>query len=224
VIAVGATDSSNTHAAFSNYGGEIDLVAPGVNIYSTSSGSSYMYRDGTSMSTAYASGLAAILLGIPGNNAPSLVRSIMESTALDLGFSGWDGFYGNGLIQMDSAILTALSNSPGESPALPTPFVFLPGGILPSATFTSNPTTTVTALPVTAPSETITLTPEAVQSGNEAEPSTPEIIALGTQTSANQKNIRDWLIPCSATLLILLALFLFIFARRQKRNPRSRRS
>ena len=109
VIAVGATDSSNNLAGFSNFGPEMDLVAPGVSIYSTTSGGAYGYRNGTSMATPFVSGLAAILRGIPGNSAGT-VRAIMESTALDLGPAGWDAFYGNGLIQMDAAIQLALPN------------------------------------------------------------------------------------------------------------------
>lgn len=84
VIAVGATDSSNNLAGFSNFGPETDLVAPGVSIYSTTPGGAYGYRGGTSMATPFVAGLAAILCGIPGNSADT-VRSIMESTALDLG-------------------------------------------------------------------------------------------------------------------------------------------
>ncbi|MCP4143323.1 MAG: peptidase S8, partial [Chloroflexi bacterium] len=70
VIAVGATDAGNNIASFSNFGPALDLVAPGVNIYSTGVGS-YFYDSGTSMSAPYVSGLAAILRGIPGSGSPA---------------------------------------------------------------------------------------------------------------------------------------------------------
>lgn len=106
VIAVGATDSANAWAGFSNYGPEVDLVAPGVNIYSAFPGGAYGYRSGTSMAAPHVSGLAAILWGIPGNG-PAKIRDVIEATSLDLGDPGWDPYFGNGLIQMDRAILSA---------------------------------------------------------------------------------------------------------------------
>ena len=81
VIAVGATDSLNNLAGFSNYGPELDLVAPGVNIYSTSLGG-YAYRNGTSMSTGFVSGLAAILLGVPGYFADGRLVRTLDSLPL----------------------------------------------------------------------------------------------------------------------------------------------
>lgn len=107
VIAVGATDSTNAWAGFSNYGPDIDVVAPGVSIYSAFPDGGYGYRSGTSMAAPHVSGLAAILWGIPGNG-PARVRTIIENTTLDLGPIGWDEQFGNGLIQMDKAIQLAL--------------------------------------------------------------------------------------------------------------------
>ncbi|RPI86795.1 MAG: peptidase S8, partial [Chloroflexi bacterium] len=83
VIAVGATDSSNTRAGLSNYGPEIDLCAPGISIFSTVPGG-YSSSSGTSMAAPFVSGLASILLGIPGNGSPAAVTGQMQNTALDL--------------------------------------------------------------------------------------------------------------------------------------------
>jgi thermitase len=103
VIAVAATDNSNNRANFSNFGAEVDVAAPGANIYSAYPGGGYGYRSGTSMAAPHVAGLAAILRGIPGNG-PLRVVTIIESTCLDLGAPGWDAYYGFGLIQMDAAI------------------------------------------------------------------------------------------------------------------------
>ncbi|MGD0750899.1 MAG: S8 family serine peptidase [Anaerolineales bacterium] len=104
VIAVAATDSTNNRASFSNYGPEIDVAAPGVDIYSTNLGDNYGYLSGTSMAAPFVSGLVAILRGIPGNVSPDQITQEIEISALDLGTPGKDDYYGYGLIQMDAAL------------------------------------------------------------------------------------------------------------------------
>lgn len=61
VIAVAATNQTDTLAPLSNYGDWVALAAPGNEIYSTLPGNEYGYKTGTSFATAYVSGLAAIL-------------------------------------------------------------------------------------------------------------------------------------------------------------------
>lgn len=112
VIAVGATDSADTRAAFSNYGPELSVMAPGVSILSTGLGGAYVYDSGTSMSTPFVAGLAAILIGEVPSASPNKIRRLIESTALDLGEPGRDDFTGRGLIQVDAAIAKAISLPP----------------------------------------------------------------------------------------------------------------
>ncbi len=122
VIAVAATDQSNTHWNLSNFGPEVDVSAPGVQIYSTFRGSIYRYLDGTSMSTAFVSGLAAILRGLPTYISPDQIADIINSTTLDLGAPGKDDLYGFGLIQMDSAIVSFQATpTPTPSPTATRP-------------------------------------------------------------------------------------------------------
>jgi hypothetical protein len=109
VIAVGATDSKNTRTYYSNYGNDLDLMAPGDGIYSTILGG-FAYKSGTSMASPFVAGLAALLAGLPGGNSPENVEQAMESSALDLGSIGKDNYNGFGLIQMDSAIQKLLQN------------------------------------------------------------------------------------------------------------------
>lgn len=68
VIAVGATDNSDLKASFSNYGTWVDLAAPGVFVYTTFPNHknqlgkrNYDYGNGTSMSTPFAAGAAALI-------------------------------------------------------------------------------------------------------------------------------------------------------------------
>ena len=62
IISVAAIDNRDARASFSNFGASsVDLGAPGVDIASTYSGSSYVWSSGTSMAAPHVSGAAAVL-------------------------------------------------------------------------------------------------------------------------------------------------------------------
>ncbi len=66
--------------------------------------SSWDHFDGTSMATPHVSGVAALVFGDNPSLTPAQVESILESTAQDLGTSGYDTTYGFGLVQADDAV------------------------------------------------------------------------------------------------------------------------
>lgn len=118
-IAVAATDSSNVRASFSNYGSYVDLSAPGVSILSTFLSSGYSSKSGTSMAAPHVAGAAALLMSYSSAfTTPAQVRAALETSALDLGTSGRDNYYGYGLVQLRSAMqFNAASALPTVTPA-----------------------------------------------------------------------------------------------------------
>jgi serine protease len=62
------------------------------------------FFDGTSMATPHVAGVAALVLGKNGNLSPSQVRSILTSSAHDLGAAGYDTTFGYGLVDATAAI------------------------------------------------------------------------------------------------------------------------
>jgi subtilisin family serine protease len=117
VIAVSASDhsASGGKALFSNWGPEIDLTAPGVDIVSTVpakfcahmgcfGSEPYASSDGTSLSTPLVSGAAALLLSSGRVSTPDQVKALLEDTASrlpDASYPNWDG---SGMIQIDKAL------------------------------------------------------------------------------------------------------------------------
>ncbi|KKM75540.1 hypothetical protein LCGC14_1389220, partial [marine sediment metagenome] len=120
VIAVAATNSSDTRASFSNYGQRIDVAAPGVYIKSSIPGNSYANFSGTSMASPHVAGLVGLLLSAEPTLNNEEVRQILKSSIDDLGASGWDIYYGAGRINANKtlsrgSVLKAHIDSPGPS-------------------------------------------------------------------------------------------------------------
>jgi subtilisin len=74
-------DTDDTFANSSNYGGDIDLIAPGVCIYSTYMGDGYKTLSGTSMASPHVAGAAALYKATHPGASPSQVRSALRSAA-----------------------------------------------------------------------------------------------------------------------------------------------
>jgi hypothetical protein len=104
VAAVGATNHNDSRSWFSNYGPELELVAPGEDILSTRPNDGYASDDGTSFAAPYVAGLAALVRSRnPGLQAPE-VRELIRDTAEDLGSPGWDQLTGHGRIDAFEAV------------------------------------------------------------------------------------------------------------------------
>ena len=104
VIAVGAVDSSERRASFSNFGDALDVMAPGVSIYSTQLGTGYQYLSGTSTAAPFVAGLAALMLTVNPALTPVEIGDIINSTAQDISISGYDTSTGWGIVDSFAAV------------------------------------------------------------------------------------------------------------------------
>jgi hypothetical protein len=79
----GGKDVDDTFADFSNYGNDVDLIAPGVCIRSTYTGSTYGTSSGTSMATPAVAGAAAIYRSLHPAATPAEVRLALRAAGSD---------------------------------------------------------------------------------------------------------------------------------------------
>lgn len=104
VIAVGGVDRAGQHAAISVTGPNIDVVAPAVDIYSTSYGGKYSKGTGTSSATAIVAGAAALIRSKYPYLPAREVAHRLTATAVDKGPPGRDDEYGYGVIDLVAAL------------------------------------------------------------------------------------------------------------------------
>ena len=123
IIAVGSVDSSLNRSSFSSYGPELDIMAPGENILSTTyytpSYDHYYSANGTSQATAHVSGVAALMLSVNPNLTSSQISRLIKGTAQKTGNytyefnntshlnGSWNQEMGHGLIDAEAAVSAA---------------------------------------------------------------------------------------------------------------------
>jgi len=128
VIAVGGVDASKRRAPYSNFGPELDVVAPGGDLDRDDDDDgrpdgvlqqsfdpdtafflgryddfAYFFVMGTSQATPHVAALAALLYR-QGITDPAAIQAAMERTAEDLGSPGRDNNFGHGLIRPSEAL------------------------------------------------------------------------------------------------------------------------
>ncbi len=101
-ITVGAVDQYKNLAYFSNYGPVVDVVAPGVDVYSAGidSPDEFVYMSGTSMATPYVAACSAMVLSADETLSVDDVDAFLKANAIDLGASGKDDLFGYGMVYM----------------------------------------------------------------------------------------------------------------------------
>jgi hypothetical protein len=127
-IGVSATDANDTKPPFGNWGQEVALAAPGVDIVSLrarwtdfvlvgSGGQNYtpganfvgqdrwFYRaTGTSFAAPFVAGAASLLLSRDPNLTVAQVERMLVESADDAGPAGWDQFTGSGRLNIAAAL------------------------------------------------------------------------------------------------------------------------
>lgn len=153
VISVGATDYNKNLAPYSNYGPDIDVVAPGGDTSIDANGDGYVdgvlqqtfassYRlssfgyyffQGTSMAAPHVAGTAALLIANGNATTPDNIRTALESTTQDLGATGRDDIFGHGLIDAAAALgwnAEPIDNPPTVSITNPTESAVVVGTVI----------------------------------------------------------------------------------------------
>ena len=120
ILVVGAIDSTGVRAPFSNYGTELDLVAPGVDVFTTFPNNQTWKDSGTSMACPHVAGVAALVLQRNSELTVSQVNSIICSNAKKIpdGYfvvtkpdGSWNNQYGYGLVNAYNTVI----NTPGDA-------------------------------------------------------------------------------------------------------------
>lgn len=150
VIAVGAISGDGERSEYSNYGPELDIVAPSDDDYSyhhgqlmgvhglrtidrmgTAGSDSGDYSSdfgGTSGAAPQVAGVAALVLSVNPGLTKTEVDNILTSTADDVGSLGFDNEYGYGRVNAYEAVVAALGGLTCKA------FVSVPTGLTASTT------------------------------------------------------------------------------------------
>ncbi len=134
VMAVGGTDHNDNWGSFSA-GPEIEVSAPGSNIYMTELGSGYGSASGTSFSSPHVAALAGLLFSEYPALTAGQARAVIRATADDVGAPGYDLQTGDGRVNAHTALVGAatfvaptvtlygsgLAGSGGETPLIGSP-------------------------------------------------------------------------------------------------------
>ncbi len=123
VLSVGATQQNQTRTSFSNFGAQLDVMAPGAAILSTSPRSgtllssltnSYGVLSGTSMAAGHVAGAASLLAGFPTFDRPDKIYEALTHTASE--YPTHTNQFGYGIVD----IYAALAYAPSEPTPRPT--------------------------------------------------------------------------------------------------------
>ncbi len=118
-LAVGAVNLKTGIADFSNSNDRIDIVAPGVDTYSTYPGGKYVELSGTSMAAPHITGAAALIYSRTKQRfghypSSAELKNLLNYQAIDLGSAGFDTLYGYGLFSFNIDGGKAITVAVGE--------------------------------------------------------------------------------------------------------------
>ncbi len=145
-LSVGATDTLDGHASFSNQGSYVGISAPGVIIWSTTptypttisrqnpNTQTYAAFRGTSQAAPFVAGVASLLLSQQPSLTATQAGDRLRATADDLGVIGPDPSFGAGRVNA----LRALSGAPASPYGATYDTSAVPGRVAPGTPFVAN--------------------------------------------------------------------------------------
>lgn len=111
VVGVGSVGKALEVSSFSQRNDSVFVTAPGENIISLGAGV-YMQGGGTSFAAPHVSALAAIAKCIDKSIDTNRFKELLIASSEDLGTSGYDIYYGYGLVNFEHFINEMLSSTP----------------------------------------------------------------------------------------------------------------
>jgi serine protease len=118
-VALHEPGEEGVRSEFSNYGAELDLVAPGEDVvqegWTAEFGTAYFRASGTSTATPHVSAVAAMMIARAGTMDVDAVRQAIVETAQDIGAAGWGPETGWGEVDAAAAVDTYAERF-GEAP------------------------------------------------------------------------------------------------------------
>ncbi|HEX6573340.1 MAG TPA: S8 family serine peptidase, partial [Gemmatimonadaceae bacterium] len=136
-LTVGATTGSDIPASFSNYGGCVDIWAPGQTIYSAWNNDDYGfgYASGTSMASPHVAGAVALYLqGNPGATPATVAGAIMSNATTGV-LTSLMGSSPNKMLRVNGSGGTVTTPT---NPTPPPPTTTTPTNAAPVPSFTAN--------------------------------------------------------------------------------------
>jgi subtilisin family serine protease len=103
-VLVGGTTQYDKRASFSNYGTPIDIVAPGVTVYTTAPKNSYTTISGTSFSSPIAAAVGALIYSVNSEFTPTDVEQILFQSS---DYIGSESLFGYGRVNAEGAVALA---------------------------------------------------------------------------------------------------------------------
>ncbi len=103
VVSVSAVDEASQSWRYNQQNDQVALTAPGVKVQSTLPGNQYGFWDGSSMATAYASGVAALVWSHFPTCSAAQISDVLAETAIDQGDNGRDTQFGFGVVNAKAA-------------------------------------------------------------------------------------------------------------------------
>ncbi len=185
-------------AGYSNFGADVDIVAPGTCIRSTAIGGGTSFRTGTSMASPHVAGAAALVIATNPSASPASVRSAVLGQSVAQGAPAGIGGDPDGVREPVLQVATAAPTTPTATATAPVPSTSAPtatpsGRTLRGGTATSTPRPAVTPPPTATSAPGVTPPPTSVAST--ATPSS-RTVRGGVATATPQPGVTP--VPTSA--------------------------